>query len=58
MCKLLSFASVVLVVSPYCIIDGCEVGRSDFSTEGLPLRTSTMCFWEQESGTWLELLER
>ena len=27
--KLLSFTTVILAVSPYCIIDGCEVVRSD-----------------------------
>ena len=28
-CKLLSFATVTLAVSPYCVIHGCEVCRSD-----------------------------
>ena len=27
--KVLTFASVILAISPFCIIDGCEVGRSD-----------------------------
>lgn len=27
--KVLTFASVILAISHFCIIDGCEVGRSD-----------------------------
>ena len=29
-CKLLSFATVILDVSPYCLFHGCEVGRSNW----------------------------
>ena len=28
-CKLLSFATVILAVSPYCLALYCEVGRSN-----------------------------
>ena len=28
-CKLLSFARIILAVSPYCVIHGCEVGGFD-----------------------------
>ena len=36
--KLLSFTTVILAVSPYCIIDGCEVVRSDLLKS---------CHWDQ-----------
>ena len=61
-CKLLSFTSVILAVIPclfsFVLSIGCKVGGSDLPIEGMPLRSSAVCFWEQERGMCLELLER
>ena len=59
-CKLLSFASVILAVSPCCLAL-CYPwlwSRWVWLTKGMPLRPSAACFSEQERGICLELLER
>ena len=58
--KLLSFASVILSVSPCCLAL-CYPrlwSRWVWLTEGMPMRPSTACFWEQEGEYAFELLER
>ena len=50
----------LLTVSPYCLVL-CYPwlwSRCVWLTEGMPLRPSAACFWEQERGICLELLER
>jgi len=55
--EIISFLALPLLYSgPYCIIDGCEVVRSDL-LKGLPLRPNATCFQEQEKGISLEPLE-
>ena len=51
-CALFSIASVTFAGSLHfqpCIITCCEVGRSDVPN-GVSMRLSAACFWEQERG--------
>ena len=59
-CKLFSFATVIVPVSLYCLALYYWWLWSSYVwlTEGLPLRLSTACFWEQERGIKLQLLKR
>ena len=60
MCKLLSFASVILTISLYCLAL-CYPwlwSRLVWLTEGMPLGPNATCFWEQGRGIRRELLEQ